>query len=477
MTSMTDTLFQVFDVESHWLFDGEKRLDAGFYAENVVASKILIGKLEESGITIETIDTMSKTFHRSRFKRNYVHIGKGLPFLTPTDLFMFPLKPRKSVVNPPEGLRVSPEWILLTCSGTVGRAIISNKFISPCVLSHDVIRVIPKDKDLFGYLYAYLNTWVGQAFLTKDRYGATVKHIEPHHVANIPIPRVPELEERVNQKIFEAHRLREEAQEYLSKAEEMLYSELGLPRIDEDDVEYFGGGDGRIIKSFEIKASELNLRLDASYHLPILQQIDADISKSKFEDTKLGELIYKIFIPTRFKRPYISDSNVGTPFLQGSHISQIKPMDVKYLWSGMKHLEEVLVKKNWVLMTRSGTVGRIGIVRDGLENWAASEHVLRIIMKSGTHPGYIAAFLSFPYGEYQIKGKIYGAVVDEIGERDTSLIEEISIILPPKDIENKIGNLVFDAYDARDEAIQIEDEAIELLERGLQEISEGKTYA
>ena len=130
MTSMTDTLFQVFDVESHWLFDGEKRLDASFYAKDAIASKILMGKLEESGITIETIDTMSKIFHRSRFKRNYVDIGKGLPFLTPTDIFMFPLKPRKSVVNPPEGLQVSPEWILVTCSGTVGRTIISNKFIS-----------------------------------------------------------------------------------------------------------------------------------------------------------------------------------------------------------------------------------------------------------------------------------------------------------------------------------------------------------
>jgi hypothetical protein len=48
MTSMADTLFQVFDVESRWLFDGEIRLDASFYAKDVIASKILIGTLEES---------------------------------------------------------------------------------------------------------------------------------------------------------------------------------------------------------------------------------------------------------------------------------------------------------------------------------------------------------------------------------------------------------------------------------------------
>ena len=61
---MSVKLFQVFDIESRWLFDGEKRLDASFYAKDVIASKILIGKLKESEIAIETIDTMSKDiFH------------------------------------------------------------------------------------------------------------------------------------------------------------------------------------------------------------------------------------------------------------------------------------------------------------------------------------------------------------------------------------------------------------------------------
>ena len=471
MTSMADTLFQVFDVESHWLFDGEKRLDASFYAENVVASKILIGKLEESGITIETIDTMSKTFHRSRFKRNYVHIGKGLPFLTPTDIFMFPLKPRKSVVNPPEGLQVSPEWILVTCSGTVGRAIISNKFTSPCVLSHDVIRVIPKDKDLFGYLYAYLNTWVGQAFLTKDQYGATVKHIEPHHVANIPIPRVPELEERINQKILEAHRLREEAQEHLLKAEEMLHSELGLPRIDEDDAEYFGGENGRIIKSFEIKASELNLRLDASYHLPLLHLVIQKLIEEKSgEIERLGD-VSNSFVPPRFKRAYVKDPSDGIPLLQGTHIPQIKPQDIKYIWTNMKNLKSYIVRKNWILTTCSGTIGRLSIVRKYWDGWTATNHLLRIIPdEHKIHPGYLTAFLLSIYGQVQFQRLIYGGVVDEIGEAG-ELFNNILILKPKnKDIEDKIGTLVFDAYDARDEANQIEDEAIELLERGLKEL-------
>ena len=325
---------QVFDIENRWLFDGEKRLDASFYAKDVIASKILIGTLEESEIAIETIDTMSKDiFHRSRFKRNYVGIGEGLPFLTPTDLLMFPLKPRKSVVNPPEGLQVSPGWILITCSGTIGRTIIANRFISPCILSHDVIRIVPNNKNLHGYLYAYLNTWMGQAFLTKDRYGATVKHIEPHHVATIPIPHIPELEEEINQKVLEAHRLREEAQELLLKTEEMLYSELRLPKISEDDVEYFGGEKARIVKSFEIKASELNQRLDASYHEPILRHVKKYLTKHEADGRyKLPELrnVADVFDLPTYKRIYVNFDE-GLPILSGVHLRQTKLWDLKYI--------------------------------------------------------------------------------------------------------------------------------------------------
>lgn len=471
---MEDAPFQVFEIESRWLYEGEKRLDASFYAQDVIASKILIGELEERGVEIGSVESMPKDiFHRARFRRNYVGIGRGQPFLTPTDLFMFPLKPRKSVVDPPEGLEVSPEWILITCSGTVGRTIIANKFISECVLSHDIIRVVPKNKEFLGYLYAYLNTWIGQAFLTKDQYGATVKHIEPHHVASIPIPRIPELEEEINQRIFEVHRLREEAQELLLKAEDMLYSELGLAEIDEDVVEYFGGERGRIVKAFEIKASELNGRLDASYHIPLFHLTTQNLIKAKSGIIKrLGNVAYS-FVPPRFKRAYVRDPSDGVPLLQGTHVPQIKPQDIKYIWKEMKNLNLYIVRKNWILVTCSGSIGRLSLIRDFWDEWIATNHLLRVIPDlNEIHPGYLTAFLLSIYGQVQFQRLVYGGVVDEIGEAG-ELFNDILILKPKdKDIEDKIGDLVFEAYDKRDKANQIEDEAIKLLERRLEELAE-----
>jgi len=470
---MSDISFQVFDIESHWIANEENRLDASFYAKDVIASRVLIGELEEKGIEIKTIEDFSDNiFWPGRFKRRYVSKKEGSPFLMPSEVIMFLPKAKKFIINYPKNISIKQNWILITRSGSIGRCIIITNLLEKSILSDDLIRIVPKNDINLGYLYTYLNTWVGQAFLIKDRYGATVKHIEPHHVANIPVPRIPELEREINQRILEVHRLREEAQELLLKAEEMIYSESELPEISEDDVEYFGGDNGRVIKSFEIKASDINLRLDASYHIPLFHLGIQNLMKARSGNLKRLEEIADSFVPPRFKRAYVRDPSCGIPLLQGTHIPQITPQDIKYIWNKIKNLNLYIIRKNWILVTCSGTIGRLSLVRDYWNGWTATNHLLRIIPnESEIHPGYLTAFLLSIYGQVQFQHLIYGGVVDEIGEAG-ALFDDILIPKTKnKDIENKIGNFTFKAYDKRDKANHLENEAIELLERRLKEIA------
>ncbi len=473
MSTMT-VPFHWATIGSKWLLDDDNnRLDASFYSQDIVEGRILIEKLRQQGIKISKLgdsNISENIFFPGRFKRKYVSKNIGKPFLTASEIFMFSIKARKFVVDFPESVLVEPNWILITRSGSVGRSIISNNILSQFILSDDLIRVIPVDLSIMGYLYAYLNTWIGQAFLTKTKYGATVKHIEPEHVANIPIPLLPESElKEINNKILEAHRIREEAQELLNKAEELFYRELGLPRIDEEDVEYFDREQGKIVRAFVTKASELELRLDASYHMPIIRKIVEHMRENQSgELVKLKELTKSIFAPNRFKRSYVNTPEEGIPFLQGSHIPMIKIFDIKYIWKKSRILEKILLKKNWILITRSGTVGRVAIVTDAWDGWAGSEHILRLIPKEDINAGYLLAFLFSIYGYYQILGKVYGGVVDEIAEKDVSLIENLEVFIPSSSrIENKIGNLVIEAYNKKDQANIIESEAVQLLEETL----------
>ena len=450
-------------VPLEWVTDN-KRLDASYYGQESIEARVSIDELRDQGVQIETVESVTeRIFRPSIHTREYTDEESGEPYLTPTDMFMFPLEPRKYITNYPDGLKTEPGWLLITCSGTVGRVNISNEFLSECVLSQNLIRAVPED-GMLGYLYAYLNSWIGQAFLTQDEYGATVKHINPEHVADIPVPIFPDLVDQLSDQVEILWNDRSEAERIQRKIKEKLHTDLGLSRVNELDPEYLVSEDSDAPDTYTTTANRLNSRLDAPYHKPIIQEIVEILSNSTYQSVKLGDVIRRMFIPTRFKRPYVDGEANGIPFLSSTHLVQIKPLGVKYLWNNMDGIEDVLLNEGWILMSRSGTVGRIRIADEYIEDWAASEHVLRLIPEPDVHPGYIAAFLRSPYGQHQIEAKVYGAVVDQIAERDTSLIEDIDILLPPDGVQNEIGELVFESYERIGRANETENDVVNLIE-------------
>jgi type I restriction enzyme S subunit len=294
----------------------------------------------------------------------------------------------------------------------------------------------------------------------------------------MPVPRVAELEEEINQKILKVHRLREEAQELLLKVKEMIYSELGLPKIDDNGVEYFGGEVGKLVRVFEVKASDLDYRLDASYHVPILRLIKNNLKsgeeKGHYRLTHLGDGIAKIFDLPTYKRIYVRPEE-GYSVLSGVHLREIKLYDLKYI-SGRSFfkneesfLDKYKIKKGWILTTERGTTGLSALVTEYWDGWLASHNILRVIPQD-IDSGFLLAYLNTEYAQHQLKSKELGAVVEVLDPRDMG---NILIPIPEEGIQEKIGSLVIEGYDKKDKANQIEDEAIKLLEKRLKEIAEG----
>jgi type I restriction enzyme S subunit len=294
-----------------------------------------------------------------------------------------------------------------------------------------------------------------------SQYGVSVEHILPQHISSLPVPLLPDDEQQtIHEQIMQAYRLRDEANDLLDKADELLHAELGLPRFDESQVPYLFGSSKP--KAFIVRATELEGRLDASFHIPIAKAVIEQLRKGKYPLVRLGDVAIRIFIPPRFKRIYVSPE-YGVPFLQGSHVPMIKPYDLKYL-SRRAHpdLSRWIIHQGWVLVTCSGTIGRVALVPKTLDGWAASQHIERIIPNTQRcHAGYIAAFLMTPYGQHQLTSKIYGGVVDELTEEDTA-----AIWLPdaPLEVQRRIGTLVVQAFERKEEANAIEDRAIARLE-------------
>jgi type I restriction enzyme S subunit len=475
------TPFHWNTIKSEWIFsETSQRLDASFYAKDIVEARILLDKIGKKGIikmtTLNDPSFTSRIFWPTRFKRKYTMEKEGRPFLTPKEVFQFLIKPSKFIVDPPGDLLTKENWILVTRSGSIGRCLLTNKILSNYVISDDLIRIILNDEKYLGYAYAFLNTWIGQAFLTRTPYGETVKHIEPEHIANIPLPLLSEdCVKEINEEISEAHKLREEAQELLLEAEKTLYEELELPLLDNDAIEYSNGEESKLVKAFTLTSNEFfttQIRLNAYSYLPISRYARKILveTKKKFNLKKLGdpEVSQKVFTPPRFKRIYVKNEKEGIPFLGGVHLPLLKWFDIKLISKRTENLWDYLVKKNWILITRSGTVGRVCLVTAICDSWAASEHATRIVPSEGINVGYLTIFLLSQYGSLQLQPLIYGGVVEEIGEA-ISLITEILVPVPSNSTQEKIGNLVMEAYEKKDQANMIENEAIKALEEKLVE--------
>lgn len=222
------------------------------------------------------------------------------------------------------------------------------------------------------------------------------------------------------------------------------------------------------VESFSVDATWLvkssGLRLDAGYYNPRLAEALDLIKRSGIPVQPLGEVTERIFIPPRFKRIYVKEE-YGIPFLQGRHIPQFQPTDVKYLSkTAQKRLELWIIKSGWVLVTCSGTIGRVTIAPKHWDGWAASQHIMRIIPKedSPCPSGYLYAFLSSPIGKVQLTSTIYGAVVDEITEDHAR-----GIMVPvPKSKEHQelvssINSIAIQSTRKKEDAIDLAEDAVQ----------------
>lgn len=132
----------------------------------------------------------SKIFRPGIFKREYV--ADGVTFLGGADILMqIPDSEKKlsyrQVEKMPE-LKVKRNWILVTCGGTIGNTVIIDGQLEKCVISQHVMRIVPKDEVLKGYLYAVLSSKIGHSLITMHSTGSVIPQIESHHLELIPVP-------------------------------------------------------------------------------------------------------------------------------------------------------------------------------------------------------------------------------------------------------------------------------------------------
>ena len=449
---------EVFLVDSSNINLENCRLNPSFYSSN----QEFINGLQTTPIA----ETCEDIFMGPIFKREEVLNEKfGVRFLASNEIISLEPKIRYISKKQAEKLNlvVNKSMILITGYGTVGSIRIVDNIINGFSVADNVTRIIPSNN--LGFIACFLDSYFGQNLLNDYASGATVKFIKADLISKIPMPVLKqEVVLKTNQLYLDAVECRERAYELLEQAKDLVLQYNNLPLLDDAELETLDSDKETDLHLVSTTEFTKDYRLDAHFYNPMADLVVRNIKDHSADFQRLEESVNDIVLGKRFKRNYV-ESNHGTPFLSGKNIIQIRPA-VKYLSNTeISFMDELLIKKNWILITCSGTIGRTCFVYNNYENYAASQHILRVIPNEvAIDSGYLYCFLSTDYGYHQTLRYKYGAVIDEI---DDGNIANILIPICSPELQKEIGDLVRQAYDLRAEAIRLEDEAQEILTKVL----------
>jgi type I restriction enzyme S subunit len=403
-----------------------------------------------------------------RFRRVFVKPDYGVRFISSSDIINIDARTDKYLsrknTKKLNQLLIEKGDVLISCSGTVGNIGFAGRAFEEAACSQHVIRA-RSDEILGGaFVAAFLKTKFGQLQLTRSMYGSVVQHIEPEHLTSVVVPKFHQIERaEIGRLVLEAVDNRDTALDLLREARLQLLRATGLE-------DWSAGTSNDQVTS--VRLSKLNNRFEASFHSSRATDLDAILrsanlpvqSLESFEGAKVGAV-------TKFRKRIYVDAP-GIPLLTSKQILQIDPIDNKMLGRGrhLKDLPEIALKKNMLLVTCSGTIGRELMVPEYMEGWAASQDALRIITDDPSDAAYLYAWLSSEPGQVLVRRLTYGSVVVHI---DKDMLAGVAIPVASREARRMIAEKVLLANDLRDQAWRLEHRAIDSIEAKLASPSRG----
>jgi type I restriction enzyme S subunit len=410
-------------------------------------------------------------FYGARFPRIYVtDPAHGVPFLGSTDILdadlrFLPLLSKKQVCAESD-LLLDEGWTLITRSGTIGRMAYARSEMRGMAGSEHFIRVVPNRNTIQpGYLFAYLSSRFGLPLVVGSTYGAIIQHIEPQHIANLPIPIAPtRVQEAAHKLVVEASALRTKASADLKSAIREIERASDLPAIEG----HYPGGSPDISM---VKAAGLGARMDGLFHSGFHRSVLDPLSRLPMgRRATVAALAKRVFEPPRFKRIPVDGPEHGVAFFGTAAIMRSDPEPEQYIAKRTPGIDELLVRATDILVPRSGQlVGIIGhaiLPHGDLIGGAVSEHGIRVQCADEATAGYVWACLSSEYGRRQLKASAFGSSIPTL---DVARVSAVVIPRLNEADQAELGTLAFRVATARHEAVKRERAARSLVENWIDE--------
>jgi hypothetical protein len=396
-----------------------------------------------------------------RIKQILVAPEYGVPYLNTSQVFDIRPKPRKwlsmeKTVRGEDRL-VSTGTILVMASATVGRAIVATKAHEDTIISHHFMRIESIDPKLSGWVYAYLRSPQARAMMTSSQYASVIRHIEPHHLAALPMPTVsPAVAEKFTAQVQEIVECRNAAAEMTHRAETAFLEAVGVTKVK-------GKAEGFSVSLRDV--SRGRRRLEAAYHTPVVRAIIARFRRWQ----PLAELTDGVWWGNRFKRSY---GDGGIPYLSADDVFTTNPHEIKQILVDHDDgHEQLFVKQGWLIMACSGQIygmnGSAMIATQWHENAVFSHDMIRIVPNGSARPGFLLTALTHPVlGRPLLIREAYGTSIPHLDPDDVGAFPVVR--LEQKE-ENRIADLAEGAAEHQAKAEVLERELSEAAGRVISE--------
>jgi len=403
----------------------------------------------------------STIFTSGRTRRMYTKQEFGYPFLSNADVAsQNPLSAcnyASKKYSYDETAFLKGGMILTGRVGAIGQTSFVPKFWERYGMmgSDNIIRIVVKPEHKNGFIYAYLASKVGNLSFWKHATGGVQPFITDKMVGNLPIPNFPDsFQKEVDDLIQQSAKLREQSTAKLDEAKRIFENEIGVSTTDYGAYK----NEGIAIQSIAGKFKRMDCQYQIS-HKSIVKE------KYSLTTTKINDIAKDIFTGNRGKRNYVE--NDGIYFLSSSEMMLANPKRFcKKISRRTPNLNDLLVMKGNILISRSGTVGNTILVNNNLNGCAISEHAMRLVIdEEKIAPEYVFAYFCTKQGKDSLAILPYGSVIVTLGEE---FLGDVDLPLLPIKTQNRITALVKEYSKMTDMAIETENKAITMVEEEIE---------
>ena len=395
-----------------------------------------------------------------RMKAIEVDKEVGTPFLSASQVFEIRPTPRKwlAVRKTPnaEDLVAPRGTILVSRSGNVGRVIAANSKHAGMLLTDDLFRVTPLRESARGWIYACLSSPAVRSMMVSAQYGHVVKHLQPSHLRDLPVPVQSVTDLRRFERGFER------ALEYRDGAHECL---LAAERILLDRLPSLNAPSERMFTLDSLSIDSGRRRLEGSYHAPEPRAIIAAMQRDADAVVQLRDVTDGIWWMSRYRRTF---GSAGFPYASADDLFSVGLRSQKRVLLPKDKAETYRAKPGWIVMACSGqTYGLLGasiLIQEEQSSLVLTHDLLRIVPSpTEVRPAFLAAFLGHPQlGRVLATRYAYGTSVPHLEPSD---IAEVPVPRFDDGAEKQVADLLQESTQMTQRAEDAEAELIRSADR------------